>query len=93
MRKTKAIIIVVAAVFSGLMMALGFNTLDWMTFGGNPHPETWYFVWPSKFGMPFWNGYFFGGILPLWAGGFLAGIIVGLVVPIWHKKRKAVNPA
>jgi hypothetical protein len=29
--------------------------------------------------MPFWYGYFFGGILPLWGGGFLVGIIVGLL--------------
>jgi len=86
MRKTKAIIIAVAAVFSGLMMALGFNTLDWMTFS-HDNPATWYFVWPSKFGMPFWNAYFFGGILPLWAGGFLAGIIVGLVIQTWRKRR------
>ena len=86
MRKTRVIIIVVAAVFSGLMIALGFNTLDWMTFG-HDNPTMWYFVWPSKFGMPFWNAYFFGGILPLWAGGFLAGIIVGLVVQTWRKRR------
>ena len=86
MRKTRVIIIVVAAVFSGLMMALGFNTLDWMTqIPGQP--EIWHFIYHSDLlSMPFWWAYFLGGIMPLWAGGFLAGIIVGLIVPIWRKR-------
>jgi hypothetical protein len=79
--KWKAVVVVVFAVLSGFMMALGFNTLDWMTHQ-NP-PEFWSFIWTPQGGtltMPFWYGYFFGGILPLWGGGFLAGIIVGLLL-------------
>ena len=88
MRKTKAIIVVVAAVLAGLLTALGFNTIEWMTQVPG-QPEIWYFIYHSDFlSMPFWYAYFFGGILPLWAGGFLAGIIVGLVVSsLWRKRR------
>ena len=87
MLKTKAIIVAVFAVCASLMMALGFNTLDWMTH--RYPPETWGFCWGLDIlVMPFWYAYFFGGILPLWGGGFLVGIIVGLVVSFLQHKRK-----
>lgn len=87
--RTKAIIfIAIASVFSGLMMALGFNTLDWMTHV-NP-PAMWGFCWGLDILIwPFWYAYFLGGILPLWGGGFLAGIIVGLIVSFLHKRKTA----
>lgn len=86
--KIVLIVVAVAAVCASLLMALGFNTLDWMTHR-NP-PETWGFCWGLDIlVMPFWYAYFFGGILPLWGGGFLAGVIVGLVVLILWRKRSA----
>ena len=73
----KRAVVVFAAVASIALAALGYNTLDWMT-----HicpPETWCFIWPDKLCMPFWYAYFFGGILPLASGSFLAGLIIGIV--------------
>lgn len=88
MNKTKVVIIVIAAVFVGLFSALGFNTIEWMT-QKNQEP-IWYFMYPNKWGMPFWYAYMLGGIIPLWSGGFLAGLIVGIVVPVlWRKRRTA----
>jgi len=58
-------------------MALGFNTLDWMCHNGS-QPLTWYFVFPDKVAMPYWNAYFFGGILPLNLGGMCIGIVIGV---------------
>jgi hypothetical protein len=84
--KTRSLVIAAFAILSGFMMALGFNTLDWMTQVPN-QPAIWYFIYHSPIlSMPFWYAYFFGGIMPLWGGGFLAGIIVGLVL----RKRKAI---
>jgi hypothetical protein len=68
-------------------MALGFNTLDWMTHV-NP-PAMWGFCWGLDIlVMPFWYAYFLGGILPLWGGGFLVGIIVGIVAILSSQKKK-----
>jgi hypothetical protein len=86
MRKTVVVIIAVAAMLSGLLTALGFNTIEWMT--QKNQEATWYFIYPMKFGMPFWWAYFLGGIMPLWGGGVLTGIIVGLVISVLWRKRK-----
>ena len=71
-------IAIIALILSACLIALGFNTLDWMT-QRNQEPM-WYFMYPMKFGMPFWYAYFFGGILPLASGGFLLGILSGWVL-------------
>jgi len=86
MRKTMVIIIAVAAVFSGLFFGLGFNTIEWMT-QKNQEP-IWYFIYPNKFGMPFWYAYMLGGVIPLWGSGVLTGVIVGLVISVLWRKRK-----
>jgi len=84
----KHIVISVAAVASILTYALGFNTIEYMCHYAPP--ERWCFIWPNKFCMPFWYAYFFGGIVPITIGSFLAGLIVGMVSCLKLLKRKVV---
>jgi hypothetical protein len=80
-------IIVCIILLSACLIALGFNTLDWMT-QKNQDPM-WYFMYPMKFGMPFWWAYFLGGILPLSIGPFILGYVTGYIFK--GRKRKVVN--
>jgi len=86
--RKKHIVISFAAVASILAYALGFNTIEYMCHYAPP--ERWCFIWPNKLCMPFWYAYFFGGILPLTTGSFLAGLIVGMVTCLKLLKRKTV---
>lgn len=89
MRNKLLIIIGICGIAAALGGALGFNTLDWMTHIA-PY-ETWCFVWgiPPKVCMPFWWGYFLGGILPLFLSGLATGIIIGIaIVSLLRKKKK-----
>ena len=80
------VVFIAVAIVSACLIALGFNTIEWMT--QRNQPEIWYFMYPNKFGLPFWYAYMLGGIIPLWGSGVLTGIIVGLVVPVLWRKRK-----
>lgn len=74
-------------ILAACLVALGFNTIDWMT--QRNQEATWYFMYPCKFGMPFWWAYFLGGILPLSGGSLLIGILIGYILK--GRKRKVVT--
>jgi hypothetical protein len=91
--KMKALLITIAvlSLLATLLSALGFNTFEWMTQVAN-QPQIWHFIYGSELlSMPFWYAYMLGGILPLWGGGFLAGIIIGMVM-VWRRGKKEAKP-
>jgi hypothetical protein len=79
------VLLVFIVVLVPMLGALGFNTLEWMT--QRNQEAMWYFIYPSKFGMPFWWAYMLGGILPLALSGFLLGLVVGFLLKGRKKKQ------
>lgn len=86
MASKRMVVFIAVAVVSACLIALGFNTIEWMT--QRNQPEIWYFMYPNKFGMPFWYAYFFGGILPLSGGSFLLGLLGGSLLKRRKKKDR-----
>lgn len=80
-------LIITIIILSACLVALGFNTIEWMT-QKNQDP-IWYFIYPLKFGLPFWWAYFLGGILPLSGGSLLIGILIGYILK--RRKRRVVT--
>lgn len=78
----RTVVFIAVTIVSACLIALGFNTIEWMT--QRDQPEIWYFMYPNKFGMPFWYAYMLGGILPLGGGSFLLGLLSGYML----KRRK-----
>ena len=71
-------------ILATCLIALGFNTIEWMT--QKNQEAIWYFMYPCKFGMPFWWAYMLGGIVPLVGGGVLLGFIAGYTLKGRRKK-------
>jgi len=86
MARKRMFVFIAVAILSACLVALGFNTIEWMT--QRNQPEIWYFMYPNKFGMPFWYAYFFGGILPLGGGSFLLGLLGGSLLKQRKKKDR-----
>jgi len=86
--------LIVALTVSVILVSLGYNTLDWLTW----HPMqqidgmAWRFdyqpVWHlnSWLSLDIWNAYFFAGILPLALGSALFGLSIAI---LWlHSKEE-----
>jgi hypothetical protein len=86
MASKRMVVFIAVAVVSACLIALGFNTIDWMT--QRNQEAMWYFMYPSKFGMPFWWAYFLGGILPLGGGSYLLGLLCGYMLKRRKKKDR-----
>lgn len=84
MKKYVLIPVIIASV---CMIALGFNTVEYMCHC-NP-PETWGFCWGLDIlVMPFWYAYFFGGILPFASGFLVLGLVLGYMLKGGRKMKK-----
>lgn len=82
----KRLIAIICAFLGGGLLALGFNTIEYMCHYSPP--KTWCFIWPDQFCMPFWYAYMLGGIFPFMSGSMMLGIIIGIAIPILYKKFK-----
>ena len=85
MNKYLKCLMVATPILGACLIALGFNTIEWMT--QRNQEAMWYFIYPMKFGMPFWWAYMLGGIIPLAGGGFLIGLITGYMLKGRRKKN------
>jgi hypothetical protein len=65
---------------------LGANTLEYMCHYAPP--QTWYFIYPQKFAVSYWNAYFFGGMLPYACSFLLFGIVMGYMLKGRKNKMK-----
>ncbi len=91
-RKTVRHTAVLLVPFLGaiILSGLGFNTLNFMlgsfywTNMQYPPPVEIFFGY-----VDVWNFYFFLFVVPLWAGGFLAGLAVSYFVCIFPRRQKA----
>ena len=77
----KLILLLLCSIF---LVALGFNTIDWMVntfYWQPPNYSSGLWFMSSWFKWDFWNCYIVFGILPLALGWLLIGFILGT---FWH---------